>query len=65
MIPCRDCDKTYVGQTKRQLNTRIKEHNNDINKKSCSPFVISKHRIDSSHDFDWGNVKILDGDGFV
>lgn len=61
MISCRDCEKTYVGQTKRQLNTRIKEHKNDI-KKSCSPSVISKHKLDFSHDFDWDNVRILDGE---
>jgi len=25
-IFCKDCDASYVGQTKRQLKTRIKEH---------------------------------------
>jgi len=35
LIPCKDCDATYVSQTKRQLNTRIKEHKSDINRKSC------------------------------
>lgn len=27
-----------------------------INKKCSSPFVISKHRLNASHDFDWNNV---------
>jgi len=31
---CKDCDSTYVGQTKRKLNTRITEHKRDINKKN-------------------------------
>jgi len=28
-ICCKNCDASYVGQTKRQLQTRIKEHNNN------------------------------------
>ena len=48
-----------MGQTKRQLKTRIFEHKTDI-KKSSSPSVITKHRITNDHDFDWKNVEILD-----
>ena len=25
-IPCNDCDHEYIGQTKRQFSTRLKEH---------------------------------------
>jgi len=32
-LSCKNCDATYVGQTKRKLNTRVTEHKNDINKK--------------------------------
>ncbi|XP_071580549.1 uncharacterized protein [Temnothorax nylanderi] len=59
-IPCRECEATYVGQTKRQLKTRVKEHRSDINKNSGSPLVISCHRLETDHDFDWDNVEILD-----
>ena len=31
-INCQDYDSSYVGQTKRKLKTRIKEHKADINK---------------------------------
>ncbi|KYM96032.1 hypothetical protein ALC62_03912 [Cyphomyrmex costatus] len=59
-ISCDNCDVSYVGQTKRQLKTRIHEHSSDINKTSKSPSVISNHRIETNHDFNWSNVKILD-----
>jgi hypothetical protein len=54
------CDASYVGQTKRQLRTRVKEHRSDINKRTGSPSVISIHKLDYNHDFDWDNVEILD-----
>jgi hypothetical protein len=58
-INCKDCESSYVGQTKRQLKTRVSEHIADI-RKSSSPSVITKHRIAENHEFDWENVEILD-----
>jgi hypothetical protein len=58
-INCKDCDSSYVGQTKRQLKTRVSEHRADITK-PLSPSVISVHRIEENHEFDWENVEILD-----
>ncbi|KYN28332.1 hypothetical protein ALC57_02245 [Trachymyrmex cornetzi] len=62
-IDCCDCESSYVGQTKRKLGTRIKEHKADI-KKSNGISVVSQHRIDCNHDMDWQNVKILDSEPF-
>jgi len=33
-IKCSNCDINYVGQTKRQLGTRLKEHMSDIKKRA-------------------------------
>jgi len=50
-----------IGQTKRQLKTRIIEHSSDINKESIkNPSVISNHWISLDHNFDWNKIKILD-----
>jgi len=59
-ISCQNCEATYVGQTKRQLKTRILEHSADIKKESGPPSVISNHRINDDHDFNWTDIKILD-----
>jgi len=59
-INCNNCDASYVGQTKRKLETRIKEHQRDINKKTGTLSTISLHRQEEAHEFDWENVKILD-----
>jgi len=55
-----DCNACYVGQTKRHFETRIKQHKNDIKKKHESALsMVSKHRLDHNHDFDWLNPSIL------
>ncbi|EZA51191.1 hypothetical protein X777_10261 [Ooceraea biroi] len=61
-IQCHDCDCCYVGQTKRHLSTRIKEHRMDIKKHVSDHSVVSKHRTNENHDFDWNNVQILHQD---
>jgi len=61
-ITCHDCNASYVGQTKKQLRTRIKEHVSDINKKNGSPSVISEHRLNFNHEFEWENIKIMDNE---
>jgi len=60
-ISCKDCDASYVRQTKRQLKTRVKEHSNNL-KSLSSPSVITEHILQHSHTFDWENVKILDNE---
>ena len=32
LINCKDCNYSYVGQTKRKLKTHLKEHINDSKK---------------------------------
>jgi len=59
-IQCKDCEATYVGQTKRQLKTRLKEHKNNIKLDQSKHSVISEHIIKYNHSFDWENTKIMD-----
>jgi len=64
-LSCRDCDATYVGQTGRTLKTRISEHRNHINRNTSTQSVITEHRTNFSHEFDWDNVEILDRERFL
>ncbi|XP_071578891.1 uncharacterized protein [Temnothorax nylanderi] len=58
-LECSGCSACYIGQTKRHLETRIKEHCADINKRPNQHSVVSKHRLDFDHNFKWQDVKIL------
>jgi len=48
-----------MGQTKRHLLTRIKEHQSDIKKHPSSHSVVSKHRTSLAHEFNWKKPDIL------
>ncbi|KYN50281.1 hypothetical protein ALC62_09306 [Cyphomyrmex costatus] len=63
-INCNQCEASYVGQTGRNLDTRISEHKKHISSKSSSHSVITDHRINLGHDFDWDNCEILDVERF-
>jgi hypothetical protein len=59
-ISCKDCDASYVGQTKRQLGTRLKEHKNNFKLEPSKHSVVTEHILEYNHSFDWDNVRILD-----
>ena len=44
-ISCNNCDASYVGQTGRQLKTRITEHRNHIRHNTSVRSVITEHRL--------------------
>jgi len=52
----------YIGQTKRQLKTRIKEHSNNIKSISSKHSVVTEHTLEFGHTFDWENIQILDSE---
>ncbi|EZA56075.1 hypothetical protein X777_03920 [Ooceraea biroi] len=64
-VSCNDCEASYVGQTGRQVHTRIAEHRNNFKKTSTELSVLSEHRLQFNHDFDWENIKILDHESFL
>ncbi|XP_024887386.1 uncharacterized protein LOC112464565, partial [Temnothorax curvispinosus] len=58
-INCLNCEACYIGQTKRNLETRIKEHRADIKKHPSNHSVVSKHKTSWNHNFNWSRTKVL------
>lgn len=58
-IDCVNCNASYVRQTKRNFKTRIQEHRSNIKSTVYDLSVISKHKLEHNHEFDWDRVEIL------
>ena len=59
-IQCQSCPKNYVGQSKRLLQTRCNEHENNKNLNPKYHNAITKHLLDNeNHKFNFDNVQIL------
>jgi hypothetical protein len=67
-IPCNDCDAVYIGETKRMLLTRCKEHSYSCKKAMESGLVLASesydtglptHAVNNAHSFDFQNTKVL------
>ena len=57
-LKCNNCQYTYVGQCKRALKIRLKEHTDSIN--DCTDKVVALHCNDNKHKVNWKATKILD-----
>ena len=42
-IPCGDCDKEYLGQSKRQFGTRLKEHQKAVSTLDKGKSALGEH----------------------
>ena len=58
-IPCNDCDNEYIGQTKRQFGTRLKEHQKPVFFCKKENSALSEHTCLSNHMGGWDNSKII------
>ena len=68
-ISCKECSSVYVGQTKRKLKTRIREHIaacdeadifKAVDKDEKNDNGLPLHHLNTGHEFDFDNVEILD-----
>ncbi|XP_044760307.1 uncharacterized protein LOC123317762 [Coccinella septempunctata] len=54
-VPCRDCDKQYIGQTSQRLQDRLNAHKYTKNASTA----LNKHKKTQKHDFNYEDTKIL------
>jgi len=59
-VSCNDCDASYVGQTSRQLKKRISKHRNHIRRNTSQLSVLTNHRLEFGHNFNWEEPEIWD-----
>ena len=58
-IPCKGCYKTYVGETGRGLDIRLKEHRSDVKFHRVSNAIVL-HIEKCNHLPDWDRTRILE-----
>ena len=58
-INCKNCDASYVGQTRRRLDVRIKEHTRKYITQDNNSSLYTQ-AINNNHTIDLSNIKILD-----
>ena len=78
-IDCKNCEKKYVGETKRMLKTRVKEHREEVEKvdKGRSytretrkqsetdrwKSAITDHVCQNNHVIDWESARLVEREG--
>lgn len=58
-IDCKDCDMTYIGQSKRYFKTRKREHKYAIDKQKKDN-ALFLHVHETGHEIDFKNPRIVD-----
>ena len=59
LVPCHDCDFVYIGQTKRDLKSRLSEHKRAIKYQRPEKSALCEHSISMDHVISWSEAKIL------
>ena len=58
-VPCKSCSAVYVGQTSRQLSTRLKEHKRAVRSADFNASVLAEHAWNQHHLIDWDEATVL------
>lgn len=58
-ISCSDCNKCYIGQTKRSIMIRFKEHMAHLRYGRIEKSSVAEHVFNKEHKIDLGNLKLV------
>ena len=57
-IPC-SCNKLYIGETSRSMETRFKEHSTDLRHNRYKKFALAEHAFITGHHICLENAKVI------
>lgn len=57
-VPC-ECGEAYIGETKRPLEVRIKEHRKHTQLGETSKSGIAEHAWNADHRINWNDAKVI------
>ncbi len=63
-VTCAECPATYVGETGRTLDCRIKEHKRATEKKDLAN-KIAVHQMETKHRIEWEGATCMEFNGFA
>ena len=52
-IPCSKCPASYIGQTGRRLEQRVKEHKRSVAQVNFNSSALAEHAWTLEHEVDW------------
>ena len=58
-IPCKDCNFIYVGQTKRDLKSRVAEHKRAVKNQKPEQSALCEHLMKFDHAIAWNDASVL------
>jgi len=64
-IPCRDCNATYIGESKRSFKVRSSEHIRAVRNVDTDKNEIADHCWKYDHEMKWDDKKVIDTEQYV
>ena len=74
-MPCKSCNKTYIGETGRAFGVRLQEHRQEVSQREVRAYTrstsislageqnksaVKEHAISLNHVIDWDQAKVID-----
>ena len=60
MVYLCSCGQKYIGETKRNLEARLKEHQTATRRGETDKLAIAERAWEEQHQPQWNNIKLLD-----
>ena len=59
-IPCAECPRTYIGQTGRSLDHRLREHHRALKNGDVGSSALAEHVFSANHQVDLSKAMVID-----